>query len=375
MRESPFHVTIASSSPTANFDNDLRLVKASLLYADKIKLCSPVSSEAYRYLTVLNGSAKKQLEFVKAFFRQFDEPGFFEKSFGPILEYEKMLQKKHLDRRELLLKIGFEREFKRVFNNLADKVFEVSENLGMKPLISLMESKILEIENLADISSFDHEKIVEKFVEFLERAISDQNTYPLFSDQVGDLVKFGIKAEKITVTESGVARGKHLSLASNLIERLPLFDNAEVNEILDIREELERPLIRFRSSMIKYSSEIKNAPWDKEFPFDAETVFRRDIEPAILDIEDSVKSNNYLSKLVRKAADKPLSIVSGSALGLLMSPLSELPALLTTSMGLAASASLVAYDVYKDWKESVTKTQQNNLFFYYKAKKEFSNLA
>ncbi len=57
-----------------------------------------------------------------------------------------------------------------------------------------------------------------------------------------------------------------------------------------------------------------------------------------------------------------------------MSPLSELPMLITTSLGVGTSASIVAYDAYKEWKQNNLKTEQNNLFFYYKAKENLSNL-
>ncbi len=376
MQTKDFHITIGSSSEKHNFEDDLRLVKSSLLYADKIKLCSPISSEALRYLTITEESnPKRQLEFLKSFSSYFMNNEVSQDFLNEVAGYEKMLRRKYLNSNQLKVKIGFEKLLKKIFiTTIKEKFLEIAENLGMKPLLPLIDSKILEIHSLNVPTRFDYDKSMKEFVKFLGQTISDNNTYPLFNDEIGNLVKLGIKENKLKVSKTSIARGKHSALAINLLERLPLFDEAEINEILDIKRELERPLKRFRSAMIKFSEDIKNASWDEDFSYDAEVVFMREIEPIILDIEDAVKSNNYLANLTRKIISQPLTLPAGSALGLLMSPLSNLPALITTSLGVGASASIIAYDAFREWKQNNLKTEQNNLFFYYKVKENLSNL-
>ena len=90
-----------------------------------------------------------------------------------------------------------------------------------------------------------------------------------------------------------------------MLQRLPLFDDATVHEVIDIRRELERPLVRFRSAVMTYAESIKSASWDEDFSVEAELVFRQHIEPAVLEIEDSVRSSSsLLSMATRKVADK-----------------------------------------------------------------------
>jgi hypothetical protein len=152
-----------------------------------------------------------------------------------------------------------------------------------------------------------------------------------------------------------------------LFERLPLFDQATVNEILDIRRELETPLTRFRSSIIRFSDSIRTAAWDEDFSFEADQIFQRDVQPAVLDLEEAVKTNKYLIALLRKVVDKPLTIPSASALGILMSKLSALPDIASQAFGLASASGLLAYDAYKDWLKDKRKIEENQLYFYYKA--------
>jgi hypothetical protein len=95
-------------------------------------------------------------------------------------------------------------------------------------------------------------------------------------------------------------------LAGHLLARLPSFEQASIDEIIDIRTELDNPLTRFRGAVIKFSDQIRSASWDQDFTSDAETVFHKEVKPSVLEIEEAIKSNRYLDSLLRKFVDKPL---------------------------------------------------------------------
>ena len=81
---------------------------------------------------------------------------------------------------------------------------------------------------------------------------------------------------------------------------------ATLSEIIDIRRELENPLKRFRKTMLDYSDRISCAPWEEAFNAETDRVFMRDIEPAVLELEEAVKSKPYLQALVgRPVSQKP----------------------------------------------------------------------
>lgn len=377
MKHKDFHITIGSHpSNTLSVENDMKLIKSALLYADRAKLCSFTSSMLLTILSYGLLNTKQRSEFVEAMLPIVAQSNENSAQILIALDTLKRLKKKkRLNKQELLLKMQFSSHLKKVASSLEDSFSTMLEDAGIINLLSALDSGLLEIEqlNLTNDENNEKQESIREFVNVLSNAVSDENTYPLFDDQTGNLVSLAIKEGQIQVSEAGIARGKHSGLAANLLERLPLFENAEIDEILDIRIELERPLKRFRSAMLKFSENIKNASWDKDFSYDAEVVFIREIEPVILDIEDAVKNNSYLANLTRKISDKPLNIPAGSALGMIMSPLSELPLLVSTSLGVGIPASLIAYDAYKEWKQNNLKIEQNNLFFYYKVKQKFSD--
>jgi hypothetical protein len=106
----------------------------------------------------------------------------------------------------------------------------------------------------------------------------------------------------IPISESGLHRSKEVALAAHWLRRLPLFPQASIREVLDIRRELEKPLLRFRGAMIGFSEKIQDAPWDKDFSVEAERVFVQDVTPAILNLEEEVQSNNFMTALTSELA-------------------------------------------------------------------------
>jgi hypothetical protein len=363
------HFTVGTSpSSEINLENEFQVLKAALLYADKVKLCSLTTSMMLMIMAIGNLSQKQQIDFLVSLAPLLSKtPEETSERLRALLTLKHITEKKRPNKQELLLRAKFQPVLARSWNEVRDKIHEMLLTAGMDRLIAVIQSGLLEVHAFGSSGEWDNDKIIKEFVGVLQQTISDGSTYPLFDAQAGDLIRLGLEAGKFAVSESGVARGKHSGLAANLLERLPLFEEASVDEILDIRRELEAHLVRFRSAIIKFSEDIKTASWDADFAFEADQVFQRDVEPAILEIEEAVRSNSYLATLTRKFADKPLVIPSGSALAMLMSQLSAVPEVVTQALGVGAAAGLVGYDAYKEWQKQKQATERNQLYFYYKA--------
>ena len=71
-------------------------------------------------------------------------------------------------------------------------------------------------------------------------------------------------------SESEKRKITHAGVSDNLLQRLLSFDTASVYEIIDIRNELNDLLIRFRSKLITYSENIQSLPWDADFELNAQ---------------------------------------------------------------------------------------------------------
>jgi hypothetical protein len=372
MEQGKLHITIGSTPQTQQegeitkivFENDLRMVKAALLYADQATLCSVASSTLLElvalrdlppeqrvgfFRTVLNWMPNdKNVQMINSMIslvEQFNDAGF-----------NKILADSLADSWKLV------KDYVNTFVNDA----------GGDGILRAIESGLLQVHPFdaalrRALQESEHRKFILEYISVVGVSVSNAQTYPLFDEDTSEVIRAGIQAGIFSVSTAAVARGKETGLAADLLARLPVFPLATVKEVLDIRRELEPHLKRFRSAMIKFSEGIKNAAWDESFPFDAEQVFRRDIEPAVETIEAEVKANRFIVDLTRRFADKSLIATGGSAIALTMSNLS-LPAIASLAIGALVGGGTAAYDTYKEWSKKSRENQQNNLFFYYKAK-------
>jgi hypothetical protein len=153
-----------------------------------------------------------------------------------------------------------------------------------------------------------------------------------------------------------------------LFENLPQFELASVDEILDIRKDLQLYLDRFRSAILKYSGGIVSAQWDADFSFEAEQVFLKDVAPVIKDIEEQTASNKYLKMLTSRYANKPINFAY-PALSVALTRFSNFPDILTALSGLAPIGANIL-DVFNEWRKNALSISQNQLFFYHALNKK-----
>lgn len=212
------------------------------------------------------------------------------------------------------------------------------------------------------------ENEAEYFISNVLKAVDDDNAYPLL-----DYATVRYLDNELSETPAGLLtaldRGKHAFLAQKLMERLPTFDAVPLDELLDIKRELAPYLIRFRSGLMRFGRDIGVGPWSADFPAEAEDWLIREVEPAVQEIEEAVRSNKMHAGVLRTVTNRPLILPSTSFLSLLLAQASAMPRLLQGAMGLGAGAALTAYDAYKAWEEKTRETERNALFFYYKASK------
>jgi hypothetical protein len=354
--------------------NDLRLVKAALLYADHATLCSPASTMILTVLMLAAVPERQQIEVLRSWLSEMAQYRPDGVSLLEQLEDYRRLSQLHLagplTREELYRLQRMHAHFRSFIPEMVSTVEKIAEDAGAGDIIDAMASGILELHTFDELG--DSDALVKEFVTFVSDAVSDAHTHPLFDDRTGMIVKAAIDEGVIQVSEAAVARGKHTALASNLFDRLPLFENASVEEILAIRRELDKPLTNFRSAVIRFSGDIRTAYWDGDFASDCQLVFLREVMPAVQEIEEAMRSNKFVKRLIRGFREKPLSFPAGSGIAMVMSQFSTLPGLLAQSLGIGLPAAALAYDAFEEWREERQQIEQNQLYFYHQARRSLS---
>jgi hypothetical protein len=366
------HITIGStpravetSSPKIDLKNELQMIKAALLYADHATLCSPVASVFAEFVDMAELSTSQKVAFFETAPEWLQGTPAADQARDLTDRYKRARSRRYSKKGEELLR-KFERGLNEAWPALSDSFREIVTKFGGDEIVSAAQSGLLSIHRFEvpiGRSVLDTETILDQYVSVVGATISDVSTYALFDEQTNSIISSGIRAGLIPVSEFGIARGQEVGLAADLFKRLPLFPHASVKEILDIRRELATALLGFRSAMLKFSREIKNASWDDDFGLAAETVFRQEVAPAILDIEEAVESNRFMTELAQR-----LVPAGGVALSALAVSMSNLPhaALAALAIGATVSSATVI-QAYRGWAEKRQATEQNHLYFYYKA--------
>lgn len=377
-----------------SLENDARLLKAGLLYADRVKLCSVGSSLTLRMLADAGiDGPDRQLDYIERHFRENidrDDPEAAETVVEFARRYRELRRGRNLSREQIALKIQLAGKLGRVWATFSNGWEEFARKAGAGEVVAARRSGIVDfhefaaggVERAAGLTDSSNERRSDEFYEevtaeffgVLSDSVSDGSTHPLFDDTAGGLVRLGVEAGAIRVSESGEARGRRAGLASDLFRRLPLFEAAPVDEILDIRRELDAPLVRFRGAVGRFSDGMRAAGWDPEFVGDAEGVFVDEVEPAVQEIEEMIRDDRFLSRLA-PAVTEPQNWAAGGALGMAAYSLASLPELASLAVGGGVGFAAGARQAYQEWRKAQKAAEQKELFFYYEADRRLGGSA
>ena len=249
-------------------------------------------------------------------------------------------------------------------------VEQQAESAGIGELFEPFNAGILEVNQFDNIG----DRMIDEYFDEVTESILSGITYPLFDYVIGDIIDSVIREGGLNPSQVSIERAKHVGLSSELLKRLPTFDNASMNEILDIRRELDKPLARFRSAVVRFSRGVRSASWERDFPVEAEQVFVELVRPAILDIEDQCCSNSFLKEFLPDFVEKPIMPLSTSGLGLLLAQATHLPEIVTTGLGYVAGTAVTALKAHKSLRQKLASVESNHLYFYHKAGEKLKRL-
>ncbi|GEM_PF-1902205 len=349
---------------------EVKLIKAGILYGDKVTLFNLNTNLFQRISVFTQLSEEKQLDFIHDTIPSLlKDKQEIEKIVNFISLYKKLNKIKHPDNKTFIELRKIKNALSIALKDTKESIFNICSNAGLNDIGIAIKNQLLEIKEFDVIKNDEY--LVKNFISELAESISKNNTYPLFDFEISDIMKTALNEGVINLPQKGIARGNDINLVYKLFERLPLFENARIDEIIDIRNELSRPLIRFRSSIMKISGNIENEFWDKDFESDIQNIMIQEIEPVILEIEQETNNNKYLKELLTVAVND-YKLLSLPAFGIMISKYSNISDILLETVASAIPTIIVSAKAYLNWRKEQIEIEKNHLFFYYKLKKELS---
>jgi hypothetical protein len=378
----PHNNSVTSRNSVVSLHHEIQLVKAALLYADKATLFSLSTSYLAMILALGNLNLEQKVDFLLEIMPTINPEVDVNKLRKTFSLLNIGIRNKNILSPELLLTVlDFESQIETLWQPAMEQLQNMAKLAGSDEIDRAMASGLLEVSvlnnqnnqsSIIDVADLAKGKSTDpmliQYLNAIAKAVIEDDTYPLFDKLTGEFIRTAVIEDRLKITETRSLRGKQALLAGNLLNRLPLFEEASVDEIIDIRKELAKPLVNFRRVIIDFSREMKNASWDKDFPIEADQVFHSKIAPAVLEIEQSVQESRSLANFGARLLTKPI-VVTGSTLAVVISQAVALPEIAATSFalgGLAAAATSTLLE-YREIQKERLKLEQNHLFFYYRA--------
>ena len=366
------NITVALVPNGTDMSRELAYVKSALLYADKVNLISPI---AYLVNQIAYNELNTENKIINLFkiilpFAQVRDERIYAEVKEITTQLNSTFKSKNYRNIPYSKKLAAISQFKKTAIDSLNTMYDLvgySDCIDLKKLIDNGQVNITPFRN----SIVDVDKYVNEYFEKLTESIHTSN--PLFDNASYSLMNAALKAKLIKFTDLEKAKITHVGLVDNYLQRLPSFEEASIDELIDIKNELSKPLIRFRSKMMNYSEGIKSLPWDKDFENECNTLFIKEIEPALLEIEEATQDNSFKKNLGSKFLTQEgfwksyNGLVVGIATTGVISTLNEFTlnngsVIAGVGAGVAAKFIEAVYE-YEKGKKDIEK---NELYFYYK---------
>ena len=218
-----FHISVGvQPTDDLNLDRELRMVKAAILYADKVKLYSLKVPSILAISRFNNFPLNLRLEFLERVIPYFSSKDSARKLSTSLNDYKKIMHKEKLDIHELQLKNEFEKKLEQEWEGIVEQTNKFVQGSQVNQINSAIKAGVLELHEFAnsdnDSAALDFmiesaaatselkatgnvpklgqdQAWIGEFVENISNSVSDDSTYPLLDDATGNLVAADIRSK------------------------------------------------------------------------------------------------------------------------------------------------------------------------------------
>jgi hypothetical protein len=357
------HVTIVAGSIARHGALDLsqetRLVKAALLYADRVTLANPKMMIIASMAGIIPGNLEHRRAAVLGMMDVLPHGA------ATRAVYEELRGKRRKSVREMLVLRGLVERLDRGVEQALAQVESMLEEAGAGELDQALRAGVVDLNHLGLNESDPGLARVTLWLADLivEMVAASSPMYPMFDDAPDGLLA--------TMIREGRAPGARLdeatrpAIASRLIGRLDAFPDAPMGAILEAREKLAAPLTRFRRAIAKTQADLETMPLDEDFERGIRDTYQKRVAPALEELEDVARQLRTATLLGRELVAGSARTGDEAAISFITATVAELPGLAALALGIGLDVG--ASSVYKRRSELKERQMENRLLFLYEA--------
>lgn len=313
----------ASSDSNVNLARDVRLAKAAVLYADEVELISPgtemiaslvqlavagpdavvelLSELDESTLTYLNGGRavpKSVIENFRLLMAMDDE------------SLETLGSLTGNDFTELRALAGDARtQVDGVVTQLRETAQRMFEDSGASELAVAIEEGLVTVRPImATAGSTRSSDLTEAYAKCLKELIADPRSALLMDEMMGSLARAMIDEGVATPSSVATRRSSEALLGGGFLIRLPALNVAPMNELLDLRRDLDGSLTRYRSGVANLTARLSTGPFDAEAEEAVDHIFGAVVVPAVDEIREEMSAHGLVRDIARHWATDARSV-------------------------------------------------------------------
>lgn len=355
---------------------DSALVKAAVLYADEIELISLGAAMIGAMASLAQGGSDALLDVM----RSLDESTMQRISGGagfPVeaLDLIPLIQAfgRTPEGQEAGLGVVLD-EYEAMAAQTTGELREVAERMiedsGAAELIPCIDAGILTLSDAGLNNSSDSDEMVNQWIDIIHKRFRDGKTRLLFDDSTGDLVSSMLREGMIEHNDLGIKHAGEAAVGSGFVARLPAFPQAPIDELLDLRRDLQEPLVRYRSAVMRLADELPRIV-GPEVEGHIDDLWRTDVSPAIQEIELSLADHALVREISLHAlTDVRRLLLEGAGLFIGLSQLSGLGNWLSATIAGAGPTIDAAASGVRSAYEGRRDARRHDWFYLYEANRQ-----
>ncbi len=351
------HITVVSGFGRGGGELDVShetaLVKAALLYADRVTLASPIVAMLATVAPFLGLNARERADAVLEIVGKM--PG----QADVVAAIRSLERKKHKTVDEHYRLRGLRAALQSSGDEMAEVVEGILTKAGVEELGTAVAAGVLDLDPLGFDEGGDSERVVQRVTSLLSDVVAPgSTTFPLLDEDTAGLLGAMVK-EGITPAPS-VGHLAQPAIAARWIGEMQAYPFADMTAVLDLREKLKGPLVRYRQAIIAVTDGFRNSPMNEEFGREAGDAYRKNVTPELLHLKELAKDKAVVALLKHAATSDQLAKVTGAALGFVGADQADMPQLI----GLAAGAGVSTVGSIVARRQDLAKEQRQSAYFY-----------
>ena len=162
-------------------------------------------------------------------------------------------------------------------------------------------------------------------------------------------------------------------LADYTIASLPGFEEATVDEIIDIRKELDKYIIPYRSAILRMAKSIKETPDSESLYRECEYLYHQEVEDKVAAINAAVRDNNVFMNIAKSLTTEKEAWVCIGALFFAFATSADIVSAVSMGTAITTGGISVSKGVLNTLDKK-KKIEGNEMFLVYETGKKLREL-